>query len=52
MDRGRIVERGTFQELMRRGGRFAALVAAGDFMDETWDAEVPLPVAAPMQSGA
>jgi ATP-binding cassette subfamily B protein len=34
MDQGRIVERGTFTDLMASGGRFAALVAAGDFTDE------------------
>jgi len=37
MDHGRIVERGTFSQLMSQGGRFAALVAAGDFMDEESD---------------
>jgi ATP-binding cassette subfamily B protein len=39
MDQGRIVERGTFADLMRLGGRFAALVAAGDFADEVADVE-------------
>ena len=31
MEAGRIVERGTFAELIRHGGRFAALVDAGSF---------------------
>ncbi|MGI9524661.1 MAG: glucan ABC transporter ATP-binding protein/ permease [Hyphomicrobiaceae bacterium] len=31
MDHGRIVERGTFDELVRNGGLFARLVAEGDF---------------------
>jgi ATP-binding cassette subfamily B protein len=45
MDHGHIVERGTFPELMRRGGRFAALVAAGDFVDEdTSDPSLQSPV--------
>ena len=34
MEAGRIVERGTYPALMAAGGRFAQLVAAGDFLDE------------------
>lgn len=43
MDQGRIVERGTFAELMRQNGRFAALVAAGELADEPIDID-PMPV--------
>jgi ATP-binding cassette subfamily B protein len=39
MEAGRVVERGTFDELLARGGRFADLVEAGELEDE--------PVAAP-----
>ena len=34
MEAGRIVERGRFDDLVARGGRFAALVAAGELQDE------------------
>ena len=34
MEAGRIIERGRFDELVDRGGRFAALVAAGELDDE------------------
>jgi len=32
-DKGRIVERGTFKELVRKGGLFARLVAEGGFTE-------------------
>lgn len=34
MEAGRIVERGRFDDLVEKGGRFAALVAAGELDDE------------------
>lgn len=34
MEAGRIIERGRFDDLVERGGRFAALVAAGELDDE------------------
>ncbi|NLH80921.1 MAG: glucan ABC transporter ATP-binding protein/ permease, partial [Phyllobacteriaceae bacterium] len=34
MEAGRVLERGTFDELVASGGRFAALVAAGELQDE------------------
>ncbi|HMR62196.1 MAG TPA: ABC transporter, partial [Amaricoccus sp.] len=35
MDRGRIVERGGFRELVAQGGLFARLVAEGGFTEPT-----------------
>ncbi len=39
MEQGRILERGRFDELVARGGRFADLVAAGELQDEEPDEE-------------
>ncbi len=41
MEAGRIVERGTFDELVAKGGRFADLVAAGELQDEDEGATSP-----------
>ncbi|WP_407048294.1 glucan ABC transporter ATP-binding protein/ permease [Methyloraptor flagellatus] len=40
MEAGRIVERGRFEDLVRRGGRFAALVEAGTFTVEEKNGEI------------
>jgi ATP-binding cassette subfamily B protein len=47
-DQGRIVERGTFRELVKAGGLFSRLVAEGDFTepDETAEAKPALEPAA------
>jgi ATP-binding cassette subfamily B protein len=37
LDRGRIVERGTFSELVRRGGLFARMVSEGGFTEPKMD---------------
>ncbi len=37
MEAGRIVEEGRFDDLVQRGGRFAALVEAGELQDEETD---------------
>lgn len=43
MEAGRILERGTFDELVAKGGRFAALVEAGELQDEEAEAEASSP---------
>jgi ATP-binding cassette subfamily B protein len=43
MEAGRILERGRFDELVTAGGRFAALVAAGELQDEEEEADVATP---------
>ena len=45
-DEGRIVEAGTFDDLVAKGGRFAALAKA-QFMDQT----APKPVSAGIVTG-
>ena len=35
LDQGRIIERGTFRELVAKGGLFARLVAEGGFTEPT-----------------
>ncbi len=44
-DQGRIVERGTFRELVRKGGLFARLVAEGGFTEPS-EPDAPEPVSA------
>lgn len=41
MEAGRILERGRFDDLVASGGRFAALVAAGELQDEEEEAASP-----------
>ncbi len=43
MEAGRIAERGRFDELVARGGRFAALVEAGELQDEEPEGAVNSP---------